>query len=99
MGVPAYTLHIANKNYSSWSLRPWVLMRERGIAFEEKLTPFEGNANWERFRAFSPSGMVPCLHDDGVAVWGALRRRGNARRLRPIACEMPDELRRPRAAA
>ena len=39
-GTRMYTLHIANKNYSSWSLRPWVLMRGAAIPFEEKLTPF-----------------------------------------------------------
>jgi glutathione S-transferase len=63
-----YTLYIANKNYSSWSLRPWLLMRELGIGFEERLVPFsEGN-----FRSFSPSGKVPCLVDGGRAVWDSL---------------------------
>lgn len=64
-----YTLYIANKNYSSWSLRPWVLMRELAIPFEERLVPFESGSNWEAFRKFSPSGKVPCLHDNGVVVW------------------------------
>jgi glutathione S-transferase len=45
-----YTLHIANKNYSSWSLRPWILLTELGIPFEEKLTPFAGSANSEEFK-------------------------------------------------
>jgi glutathione S-transferase len=67
-----YTLHIANKNYSSWSLRPWVLMRMLGIAFEERLTPFEPGSNRERFRRFSPNGKVPCLVDQGLAVWDSL---------------------------
>ncbi len=67
-----YTLHIANKNYSSWSLRPWVLMRMRDIAFAEALTPFEPGASRERFRRFSPNGKVPCLVDDGLAVWDSL---------------------------
>ena len=49
-----YVLYIANKNYSSWSLRPWVLMRERGIAFEERLVPFVAGANPRL--AFSPTG-------------------------------------------
>jgi glutathione S-transferase len=69
-----YELYIANKNYSSWSLRPWVLLRERGIAFTEKLVPFDGGvgANWTAFRTFSPSGKVPCLRDDDSMVWDSL---------------------------
>lgn len=64
-----YDLYIANKNYSSWSLRPWVLMRTLGIAFDEKLVPFgEGVA----FSSFSPTGKVPCLVDDGVTIWETL---------------------------
>lgn len=66
-----YTLHIANKNYSSWSLRPWVLMRELGIDFEELMHVFEPT-NWEEFRTFSPSGTVPCLWDDEIRVWDSL---------------------------
>jgi glutathione S-transferase len=70
-----YTLYIANKNYSSWSLRPWVLMRERAIPFEERLTPFAAGApgtNWQAFREFSPSGLVPCLVDGDMVVWESL---------------------------
>jgi glutathione S-transferase len=67
-----YTLYIANKNYSSWSLRPWVLMREQRIAFREQLVPFSGSSNWEQFRGFSPSGKVPCLADAGQTVWDSL---------------------------
>ena len=67
-----YTLYIANKVYSSWSLRPWILMRELGIPFEEKLVRFSGSNNWENFRAFSPAGKVPCLHDGGAIVWDSL---------------------------
>lgn len=64
-----YRLFIANKNYSSWSLRPWLLMRELGIPFEEEQRHFESGDNWARFRSFSPSGQVPCLHDGGTAIW------------------------------
>lgn len=67
-----YTLYIGNKNYSSWSLRPWVLMRALSIPFEERLFNFEGGSNWNRFRDFSPSGRVPCLHDGTRAVWDSL---------------------------
>ena len=61
-----FTLFIANKNYSSWSLRPWILMRQLGITFEEDLVPFCDGSSWELFRKFSPSGKVPCLMDNGV---------------------------------
>lgn len=68
-----YVLNIANKNYSSWSLRPWVLMRELSIPFEERLHPFSPDgSSFERFRDFSPSGMVPCLEDGPVRVWDSL---------------------------
>jgi glutathione S-transferase len=65
-------LFIANKNYSSWSLRPWVLMRELGISFEEKMVPFGGKGNPNAFRAFSPTGKVPCLVDGSLVVWDSL---------------------------
>jgi len=68
-----YILHIANKNYSSWSLRPWVMLHMAGVAFEERLHPFNpGGSNRERFQEFSPTGLVPCLHDGDLAVWEAL---------------------------
>lgn len=67
-----YTLYIANKNYSSWSLRPWVLLRELNIPFREELRPFSEGSNWDAFRTFSPSGKVPCLVDDQIAVWDSL---------------------------
>lgn len=66
------TLHIANKNYSSWSLRPWVLMRSLNLPFEEKLSPFQPESNWDEFREFSPNGLVPSLVDDEVVVWDSL---------------------------
>jgi glutathione S-transferase len=65
------TLYIANKNYSSWSLRPWVLMRELGIPFGEQLRPF-GRDGAGDFRSFSPSGKVPCLVDGDTVVWDSL---------------------------
>lgn len=69
-----YQLHIANKNYSSWSLRPWLLLTELGIPFDERLVMFaQGNgASWQAFRAFAPNGKVPCLHDGDCVVWDSL---------------------------
>ena len=67
-----YTLYIANKNYSSWSLRPWVLMQELGIPFKEELVPFDGAVNFDKFKKFAPNAKVPCLYDDGHVVWESL---------------------------
>jgi glutathione S-transferase len=64
-----YTLYIGNKNYSSWSLRPWVLMRALGIGFTEKLIPFDRAPGGGQFRDVSPNGKVPCLVDGDTAVW------------------------------
>jgi glutathione S-transferase len=66
-----YDLYIGNKNYSSWSLRPWVLMRELGIPFHERQVVFDGGSNLS-FREFSPTGKVPCLVDGKVTVWDSL---------------------------
>jgi glutathione S-transferase len=67
-----FDLFIGNKNYSSWSLRPWVLMRELNIPFRENLVPFGGAQNPDAFRDFSPTGKVPCLVDGSITVWDSL---------------------------
>jgi glutathione S-transferase len=67
-----YQLYIANKNYSSWSLRPWLLMQQLRIPFSEQIQPFDGTSNWQAFRNFSPTGKVPCLVDAGTTVWDSL---------------------------
>jgi len=67
-----YTLHIANKNYSSWSLRPWVLLRALDIPFTEKMHIFSDLGNFQEFRSFSPTGKVPCLVDGDICVWDSL---------------------------
>ena len=68
----AYTLITANRNYSSWSLRPWLIMKMLGIAFEDRIEPFTQDNNHAAFRKFSPTGQVPCLIDDGVTIWDSL---------------------------
>lgn len=67
-----YTLYIANRNYSSWSLRPWVLMKTLGISFKERFVPFLQGPSYEQFREFSPTGLVPCLVDGDLTVWDSL---------------------------
>jgi glutathione S-transferase len=66
-----YTLYIGNKNYSSWSLRPWILMRELGITFEERVVPFN-LPGYPAFSSFSPTSKVPCLHHEGLQVSDSL---------------------------
>jgi glutathione S-transferase len=67
-----FDLYIANKNYSSWSLRPWVLMRELKIPFAEHMISFGDDAAWDAYRRISPSGKVPCLVDGDTVVWESL---------------------------
>jgi glutathione S-transferase len=70
------TLVIGNKNYSSWSMRPWVALRAAGIDFEERLLKFESRDWNDHIRALSPSGMVPVLWEgppgEGFATWDTL---------------------------
>ena len=68
----ALTLITANRNYSSWSLRPWLLMKALGIAFEDRLVQFAKPDNYDDFRAFSPTGQVPVLIDGDRTVWDSL---------------------------
>lgn len=69
-------LYIGNKNYSSWSMRPWVLMKQAGIPFEEKMLRFDAFTPQSRFKTelakLTPTGRVPLLVDDGLAVWDTL---------------------------
>lgn len=67
-----YQLFIANKNYSSWSLRPWLLMQQLQIPFQEELVTFEEGSSWSKFRRFAPNGLVPCLVDGETTVWDSL---------------------------
>ena len=66
------TLVIANKNYSSWSMRPWVLLRQSGIAFDEVQLKFNDEVKIVGIEAYSPTGKVPVLMVDGQAVWDTL---------------------------
>jgi glutathione S-transferase len=67
-----YTLITANRNYSSWSLRPWLLMKGLGIAFEDRIEPFTKPSNYEEFRAFSPTGQVPVLLHEGRTIYDSM---------------------------
>jgi glutathione S-transferase len=69
-------LYIGNKNYSSWSMRPWVLMRTFGIAFDEVMVRFDhfnpDSSFKRRIAEVTPTGRVPVLVDDGLAIWDTL---------------------------
>ena len=72
----ALQLYIGNKNYSSWSMRPWVLLRQAGIPFEEIMVRFDsfdaGSSFKQQLKAISPVGKVPVLVDDGFPIWDTL---------------------------
>jgi glutathione S-transferase len=69
-------LYIGNKNYSSWSMRPWVLMRQAGIAFDEvmvRFDSFDADSDFKRaLKDVNPVGKVPVLMDGDLAVWDTL---------------------------
>lgn len=66
------TLVIGNKNYSSWSLRPWLFLRHHAIPFEEVRIPLYREDSQARIAAYTPSGKVPALLDGGITVWDSL---------------------------
>lgn len=67
-----YTLITANRNYSSWSLRPWLLMQALDIPFADRFEPFTQPSNYAEFRSFSPTGQVPALIDGARTIWDSL---------------------------
>ncbi|MCR9257094.1 MAG: glutathione S-transferase family protein [Alphaproteobacteria bacterium] len=67
-----YTLVIGNKNYSSWSLRPWLAMAVTGLPFEELLIPLDTAKTKEEIGKHSPAGRVPVLKVEDFAIWDSL---------------------------
>jgi glutathione S-transferase len=65
-------LVIGNKNYSSWSLRPWLAMKVLGLAFDEKRIPLDTPGTKQEILRYSPAGKVPCLVDGSLAIWDSL---------------------------
>jgi glutathione S-transferase len=69
----ALKLVIGNKNYSSWSMRPWLALRANNIAFDEVFIPlYTGEADKKRILSFTHSGKVPVLIDGDVTIWDSL---------------------------
>ncbi|WP_273779040.1 glutathione S-transferase family protein [Acinetobacter sp. GSS19] len=68
-----YQLWIGDKNFSSWSLRVWLLMRVKQIPFQEQMCTFSPlDTRTQRYLSFSPTGKVPCLHDGNTVIWESL---------------------------
>ncbi|MDN4500950.1 glutathione S-transferase family protein [Alteromonadaceae bacterium BrNp21-10] len=65
-------LIIGNKNYSSWSLRPWLFMRVKGLHFDEQKIPLYADNSKQQLLAQSPAGLVPILVDDELRIWDSL---------------------------
>ena len=69
-------LYVGNKNYSSWSMRPWVLMKQAGIAFDEAMVRFDSFDQGSQFKmaiaAVNPVAKVPVLVDGELAIWDTL---------------------------
>ena len=84
--MPDLTLYITHKNYSSWSLRAWLLMRAFEIPFEEALVPMTADAGLPDMTGVSPTGKVPCLVDRvrGVTIWESIAMTG-----RPVPGHVP----------
>jgi glutathione S-transferase len=85
------TLVIANKCYSSWSLRPWLLLKQLGIAFDEILIPLGQPDTPARIREHSPAGRVPILKDGAITVWDSLAILEYAAERWPQAEVWPEE--------
>ena len=85
-------LVIGNKLYSSWSLRPWILMRHLGLAFEEALVPLDRPDIKARIQAHSPAGKVPVLVDGAVTVWESLAILDHLADVHPTVPIWPEDL-------
>ncbi|WP_421657400.1 glutathione S-transferase family protein [Leptothermofonsia sp. ETS-13] len=68
----ALTLVIGNKHYSSWSLRPWLAMKQVGLEFEEIRIPLDTSETRQQILQYSPSGRVPVLIHQGLTIWDSL---------------------------
>lgn len=67
-----YTIVLGNKNYSSWSLRPWLAVKRTGAAFDEIMIPLRQSDTSDQIRRHSPAGKVPILKHGGLVLWESL---------------------------
>jgi glutathione S-transferase len=82
-------LTISSKNYSSWSLRGWLLCRMAGLKFVEEVVPVDDPANRAELLLLSPSILVPCLTHQGIRIWDTLAIAEYLNELRPKAGLLP----------
>jgi glutathione S-transferase len=85
------TLTISSKNYSSWSLRGWLLCKLAGLAFTERVLPSDDPSTRAELLLLSPSFLVPCLRHDGATVWDTLAIAEYLNELNPDAGLLPAE--------
>jgi glutathione S-transferase len=85
------TLTISSKNYSSWSLRGWLLCKMAGLAVEEKLLPVDDPSTRAELLLLSPSFLVPCLTHDGIEIWDTLAIGEYLHELKPKAGLLPSD--------
>ncbi len=84
-------LVIGNKNYSSWSLRPWLVLRKSGLRFTEHRIPLDVPGFKATVAQYSPAGRVPVLHHEGLAVWDSLAISEFVAELQPAARLWPPD--------
>ena len=84
-------LTISSKNYSSWSLRGWLLCRMAGLDFEEEVLPSDDPSTRAELLLLSPSFLVPCLRHEGVKVWDTLAIAEYLAEIRPDAPLLPKD--------
>lgn len=70
--MPDIKIYLGNKNYSSWSLRPWLALKQTGVDFDEELIPLSEATTRSTILRYSPSGRVPALIHNGLTVWDSL---------------------------
>jgi glutathione S-transferase len=87
--VTEITLTITSKNYSSWSLRGWLLCRMAGLDFIEEVVPIDDPANRAELLLLSPSILVPCLTHEGIRIWDTLAIAEYLNEIRPKAGLLP----------
>ncbi len=91
------TLTISSRNYSSWSLRGWLLAKMSGLDFEVEIAPLDDPSTRAELLLLSPSMLVPCLRHDGLTIWNNLAIGEYLHELRPDAKILPwDRTRRAR---
>src|SRR5579871_4029597 len=87
------TLSISSKNYSSWSLRGWLLCKLGGLDFDEKVVPIDDPSTRAELLLLSPSFLVPCLEHQGIKVWDTLAIAEYLAELMPGAPLLPKDRR------